>query len=289
MANLYLRASVIGDAVSYLGPAVFVGLLTKGGTKVSVTEAFYCMAGMAALGAIVQALQLRITLRGFHPPHRWLLDNMSLGAPSLACGAVSVIRYQQVYWLLAALSGPASAASLQAAVNIFQLLNPVYVSLGNVIPQVTARAFDNGDKRSAWRTARPYIMIALPPTLVYVILAVFFSPLLLWVFYGDGSPYLKLSDLFPYLAVCVAANTTTELIICYFFGISEPKLALRINLLGMAAIAISILPLFATLGLLRGASVALAFGEVMRLAFTLMYLRQLLAGFAPRKPQAAAG
>ena len=130
---------------------------------------------------------------------------MSLGAWSLASGAVVVIRDQQVYWLLAALTGPAGVASLQAAVNIFAVLNPIYFSLANLIPQVTARAFDSGDKRSAWSVARPYIMIALPPTLVYVVLAVLFSPLLLWVFYGEGSPYLKLGDLFPYLAVGAAS------------------------------------------------------------------------------------
>ena len=287
IANLDLRASIIGDALSYLGPVVVVGLLAKGGVTVSVTEAFYCMAGMATLGAIVQAFQLRIILRGFYPPHRWLLDNMSLGAPSLACGVVSVIRYRQLYWMLAALSGPASAASLQAAMNIFNVLNPIFFSLTNLIPQVTARAFDSGDKRSAWRAARPYVMIALPPTLVYVVLAVLFSHPLLWVFYGEGSPYLKLGDLFPYLAVAVVTNSTTELIICYFFGISETRLGLKINLLGMAATAISVFPLFATIGLLEGAAAAFAFGEVMRLAFTLMYLRRLLAGSFPRRPQLA--
>src|SRR5262249_55914454 len=144
----------------------------------------------------------------------------------------------------------------------------------------------SGDRRSAWRAARPYIMIALPPTLAYVVLAVVFSPQLLWVFYGEGSPYLALGDLIPYLAVTVAANTTTDLIICYFFGISEPRLGLKINLLGMAASAISAPLLFATMGLLTGASAAFAVGEVVRLAFSLTYLRRLLAGFPTRRPKA---
>ena len=286
IADLHLRAPIIGDALSYLGPVAVVGLLAKGGITVSITEAFHCMAGMATLGGIVQAFQLRITLRGLVPPYRWLLDNMSLGAPSLAAGVVSLIRSQQVYWMVAALSGPASAASLVAAVNIFAVLNPIYFSLTNLIPQVTARAFGTGDRRSAWLAARPYIMIALPPTIVYVVFAVIFAPLLLWVFYGEGSPYLKLGDLFPYLAVTAIATTTTELIISYFFGIRETGPALKVNLLGMSTIAISAPLLFATMGLLTGASAAFAVGEVMRLAFTLMYLRRLLAGFRTRRPKA---
>ena len=48
IANLFLRAAVIGDALSSLGTAIVVGLLAKGGT-VSLTDAFYCMAGMATL------------------------------------------------------------------------------------------------------------------------------------------------------------------------------------------------------------------------------------------------
>ena len=95
-----MRTAIIGDALSYLGPVVVVGLLAKGGIKVSVTEAFYCMAGMTTLGGIVQAFQLRITLRGLHPPYRWLLDNMSLGVPSLAAGVVSLIRSAVYGWLL---------------------------------------------------------------------------------------------------------------------------------------------------------------------------------------------
>ena len=57
--------------------------------------------------------------------------------------------------MVAALSGPASSASLVAAVNIFAVLNPIYFSLANLIPQVTARAFGSGDRRSAWRLQGP--------------------------------------------------------------------------------------------------------------------------------------
>jgi O-antigen/teichoic acid export membrane protein len=284
LANLHLRGAVIGDALSYLGPVVVLVLLLRGGIKVSVAEAFYSMAGMAMLGAIVQTLQLRISLRGFHTPHRWLLDNMSLGAWSLGAGAVGMIRNQLAVWLLAALSGLASVASLQAAANIFMALNPILFSLANLIPQVTARAFDNGDKRSAWCVARPYIMIALPPTLVFNALTVVFSPFLLFVFYGEGSFYLKLGDLFPYLAIGSVAHIPTELIICYFLGIRETKLVLKANLVGMAALIVSVLPLVATIGALNGVCAAYAFSEVIRLAFTVRYLRRLIAGRPPRRP-----
>jgi O-antigen/teichoic acid export membrane protein len=284
IANLRVRAAVLGDAITYLGSGVAIGLLAKGGITMSLAEAFYATAGMATLGAIVQALQLRITLRGLYPPHRWLLDNVSLGTWSLAAGAVLPIRNQLVVWLLAALSGPASVASLQAATNIFMVLNPIVLSLASLVPQVTARAFENGDKRSAWRVARPYIMIAIPPTLFYTAFAVLFSPFLLLLFYGEGSSYLKLGDLLPYLAIS-EIGVPTELIICYFLGISETKLALKINLLGAAAVVISVLPLFATIGALEGACAAFAVSELMRFAFAVMYLRRLLAGLPPGQSQ----
>ena len=122
-------------------------------------------------------------------------------------------------------------------------------------------------------------MIALPATLVYVVLAVLFSPNF-FGFFMERAPYLKLGDLFPYLAVTVAANTTAELI-CYFFGIRETRLALKLTCWAWPP-APSRHPcaplLFVTMGLLTGGSAASAVGEIIRLAFTLAYLRRLLPG-----------
>jgi Na+-driven multidrug efflux pump len=167
-------------------------------------------------------------------------------------------------------------ASLQAALNVFNLLNPIQFGLASVIPQVTALAYARGDKLAAWRAARPYILIALPPTLFYVAFAVMFSPLLLGAFYGNSSPYLQLGPLFPPLAVFAATMMATELIICYLLGIAEVRLALNINLVGFAAVAILAGPLLASFGTLPGTCLALAAGDTIRLAAALICLRRLI-------------
>ena len=128
LANLRHRKAVIGDAVSNLGAPLFVGLLTIW-PPLSLSDALYCIAATAMLGAIIRALQLKLVMKGFDPPHRWLLDNASLGAWSLASGIVYPVRMAAIFWLIAVLSGTASVALLQAALNVFSVLNPVFSSL----------------------------------------------------------------------------------------------------------------------------------------------------------------
>src|SRR4029077_5891225 len=110
-----------------------------------------------------------------------------------------------------------------------------FLSLANLIPQITARAFESGGKQSAWSAARPYILVALPPTLLYVLVALLLSPFLLRLFYGHNSPYLEVGNLIPSLAIFTACWIPTELVICYFLGLQETKLALKFNLVGIAA------------------------------------------------------
>ena len=271
LANLRHREAVIGDAVSNLGAPLFVGLLTIWG-PLSLSDALYCIAATAMLGAIVQVLQLKLVMKGLYPPHRWLLDNASLGAWSLASGVVCWVKVTAIFWLIAVLSGTASVALLQAAFNVFSVLNPIFLSLANLIPQITARAFESGGKQSAWSAARPYILVALPPTLLYVLVALLFSPFLLRLFYGHNSPYLEVGNLIPSLAIFTACWIPTELVICYFLGLQETKLALKFNLVGIAAVAISLTPFIVAFGLLEGSCVALAVGELVRLAVVLGYI-----------------
>jgi hypothetical protein len=111
------------------------------------------------------------------------------------------------------------------------------------------------------------------------------------IFYGQGSPYLELGYLFPSLAVFTVAMIATELIICYFLGIGKTRLALKINLLGVAVVAIVAAPLFTTLGPLSGACLALAVGDTARLAATFFSLRQLIGSekqlISPPPPEAS--
>src|SRR6185437_12372823 len=102
---------------------------------------------------------------------------------------VSILRIQIFPWTLVWLSGPASVAAFQAALNIVQVNNPVILGLCNVIPQTAAQAHAKG-KRQAWLAARPFAWLGVPPTFTYCTLALLLPSLVLQVIYGAHSPYL---------------------------------------------------------------------------------------------------
>jgi Na+-driven multidrug efflux pump len=165
---------------------------------------------------------------------------------------------------------------LQAALNVFFLLNPLFFSLANVIPQIAARAMRAGDTTTAWRAVQPYILIILPPIILYLVFVTTFSPVVLWVFYGSQSPYLTVGNLFPSLAFFMGSYVVCELIICYFVGIGAVGAALRINLIGFFVITFAALPFMALVGVLQGACLALALGDIVRLGLSFRSLRKII-------------
>jgi O-antigen/teichoic acid export membrane protein len=287
LADLRYRKAIIGDIAASLGPVVLLSLISTR-HPLSLNDALYCFSAAAILGAALQILQMRVVIRNVYPPHRMLLENAWLGAWSLGAAAIWQLNGPILFGLVATLSGTASVAMLQAAINIFSVLNPVYATLGNLIPQITARALDRENKRTAWNAVRFYVLIALPPTLVYVVFVPFFSSFLLWAFYGNDSHYLTLGALFPALAIGTAAVVPAELINFYLLGLKQPQQVLKINLLGFLSGAISIPPLFALVGVLQGSCIALAVIGVVRLTISLIVLRNSLKP-EPSKPQLRSG
>ena len=277
LIELRQRDAAKGDAVSSLGQVVFLLLLFLLGSRIlSLESALYCMAAGSMLGATIQALQLRLARRALYRPYQWLINNASLVLSPLAAAVIWTLRGYAMFWLLAALSGTPAVASLQAALTVFNLCNPLSASLVNIIGTTSARAFTGGDIRQAWSAARPYVLVALPPLLLYLGTTLLFPRFLLSVLYGQGSPYAQLGYLFPYLAVSTAAVIPAELLTSFFLGIRQTGLVLKINLLGVTAVAFSTPLLLSTYGLLEGTCLALAGGEVVRLTFLLLCLRQLI-------------
>jgi O-antigen/teichoic acid export membrane protein len=214
-----------------------------------------------------------------------VINNASLVLAPLAAAALWTLRGYAMFWLLAILSGTAVVASLQAALTIFNLVNLLYASLVNIIGSVASRAYESGETQRAWRAARPYILVVLPPLFLFLGVALSFPEFVLLLFYGHDSPYLQLGYLFPYLAITSAAMVPGELITAFFLGIRETRILLKINLIGVTAVAFSVPPFFATFGVLEGACLALAAGEVLRLTLLILCLRQLIGDRSARNTQ----
>lgn len=274
-ASLAHKKAIAGDVVAYMGQ-VFVIVLVANTGKLSLINSLYGIAVLLGLGALLQAVQLKLFVDGLQSPRRWLSDHGVLGGRSLASAALSMFRGYGILWIVAAFSGTAAVASLQAALNVFFLLNPLFFSLTNVIPQIAARAISGGDAATAWRAVRPYILMILPPVILYLALVTIFSQLVLWAFYGPNSPYLTVGNLFPFLALFMSSFILCELIICYFVGIGAARPALQINLIGFGIIAFAVVPLMKIVGVLEGACLALAIGDVVRVLLGLHFLRKVV-------------
>jgi O-antigen/teichoic acid export membrane protein len=263
LASLSLKAAVVGDTVSYLGQfSIAVALAAVG--ALSLTNILYGMAATSGLALLIQAYQLRLSLRGPHQLRRTAQDFWSIGRWSLANNLASNLRLQLFPWALALGLGAAGAASFQAVLNVLNLANPVIIGLTNIIPQTAALA-QTGGIGQAWRSARTYVYFGLPPIFAYYAFALVAPEFLLYLFYGPGSPYLELSFALRLLIIAFIPSYLTEMICSFLHGVDAPRLALVINALGAATAVLLVFPLSIMLGL-AGSCVALAAANMVRLS-----------------------
>ena len=273
-ASFRHRAAVLGDAISYVGQAAAIIVLAQHGT-LSIVNGLYCMALTSGLGALVQAYQLGFSAIGPYQIRQTANDYWSIGGWwSLGNGILGLLRLQVLAWVLAITSGPAAAASLQAAANIVNVANPVLIGLCNVIPQTAAHSHADSGHRGAWHVARSYMLIGIPPLLCFYGVLAAAPDLALRTFYPAGSPYLQLSLAVQLLVFALILSYGTEMFCSFLHGVAAPHLALFINAIGALVTALLAVPMVEFLGL-RGACLTLVASNAVRLAASYWLLRRL--------------
>jgi O-antigen/teichoic acid export membrane protein len=278
-ADFRYRAAVWGDATSFLGQAAIVGVLAQMGA-LTLHSALHAISALFLAGAIVHVSRLR-----FARPNRaelWALSRKSfeLGKWSLLSYEVVLMRTQLFPWVLAAIAGTAATASFQAALNIANLMNPVILGIGTVIPQAAAQARLTEGMAGAWRVARGYILFGLPPILVFCAFGLLAPHFALQLVYGANSPYLDMSLCVQLLALAWAFEYVGEMISKTLLGVEFGGLAFLTNATGVVG-AIVALPLVIPFGVL-GACLALAIANLIRLVCAWLILSWLLTKEAPR-------
>jgi O-antigen/teichoic acid export membrane protein len=248
--------AIIGDATAYHGQVVAVAALTFS-HELALPHVFEVMAVAYAVGALIQALQLRLSFNPIANLRQTATSFVSVGSWSLVNNLISTLRVQLLPWSLAAVSGPAAAAGFQAALNVVNLTNPILIGLQNVIPQTAAHAQHSGGNAEAWRASRTYVLMGLPPIVGYYGVVFLVPSLFLSLFYGAGSPYVSLTVPLQILAVAWVMGYVTDMTCSYLHGVNSARLALVINMLGAVAVAVLALPLITTLGLIGGCAALL--------------------------------
>jgi O-antigen/teichoic acid export membrane protein len=273
-AEFRYRAAVWGDATSFLGQAAVVAMLASI-DALTLHSALYAITAMFLAGTIVHVFKLQFGQPDFAQIRELALRYFELGKWSVLTYEVVLLRTQLFPWILAAMAGTAATASFQAAVNIANLMNPIILGIGTVIPQAAAQARLAGGLSSAWRVARGYILFGLPPIIIFCAFGLLAPQFALRIVYGANSPYLEVSLCVQLLVLAWACEYVGEMIAKTMLGIEMGGLAFLTNTTGVIA-AFAALPLVFLMGVF-GACLALAIANSIRLICAWLILRWILA------------
>jgi O-antigen/teichoic acid export membrane protein len=289
LADFRYREAVAGDGIAYVGQALLIAvLLLWHDDFITLSSAIYVMAATFAAGALVHASKLRYAWPDLTETRRLAIEYFSIGKWSLVSYQLVLLRIQIFPWMLAAFAGTAATASLQAGLNIANMMNPIIFGIGNTIPQIAAHAHRSGGVLGASRAAYGYVMFGLGPILVICAAAVVMPNLLLQTVYGPSSPYIAVAVGLQLLAVSGVLDYIAEMISKTLLGVQSGRLAFLVNVVGFVAAAVLALVLIGPMGVL-GACLALLIANLVRMVAAVIAIVWLIAKEKSREQGVLAG
>jgi O-antigen/teichoic acid export membrane protein len=282
LADFLYRAAVAGDGIAFVGQALLVALLAWL-DAVTLPAALYVMSVTFGIGAIVHASKLRYAWPDLAEARLLALEYLSIGKWSLINYWLVLARFQLLPWVLAALSGTAATASLQAGLNIANMMNPIIIGIGNAIPQVAAHTYRTGGAIGASRAACGYVLFGLGPMLLISAVTVLMPELLLRMAYGPSSPYLAMAMGLQLLAVAGVLDYIAEMISKTLLGVQAGRLASAVNVVPVGVAAVLAFALIGQLGVF-GACLVLLIANLVRATGAVIAIAWLIADERSRAP-----
>jgi O-antigen/teichoic acid export membrane protein len=281
LADFRYRAAVAGDGIAYVGQALLVVIIDRF-EDISLPAALYVMSATFAIGAVVHASKVRFgrpDLAGMWPLAR---EYFSVGKWSIINYELVLVRAQIFPWMLAAAAGPTGTASLQAGLNIANVMNPIIFGIGNAIPQVASQAHRSDGIIGAWRAAFGYVLFGLGPILLICAAAVVMPDLILRTAYGPSSPYLAAAAGLQLLALAGVLDYVAEMISKTLLGVQAGRVAFTVNALAVGVAAVLAFALVGQFGVL-GACFALLIANLVRMIGGVIAITILIASERSRK------
>jgi O-antigen/teichoic acid export membrane protein len=275
LADFRYREAVAGDGVAYVGPVLLLAVLLWI-DSITLSSALYMMSATFAIGALVHASKLRFAWPDLTETRLLAPEYFSVGKWSIVNYELVLVRVQLFPWMLAATAGTAATASLQAGLNIANMMNPIIFGIGNAIPQVAAHAHRTGGVIGASRAAYGYVLFGLAPILLICAAGVLMPELLLRTVYGPSSPYLAAAMGLQLLAVGGVLDYIAEMISKTLLGVQAGRLASAVNVVAVAVAAVLAFALIGTLGVL-GACLALLIANLVRATGAVIAITWLIA------------
>jgi O-antigen/teichoic acid export membrane protein len=286
LADFRYREAVAGDGIAYVGQAMLIALLARL-DAITLPAALYMMSVTFGIGAMMHASKLRYTRPNVAEARLMAREYLSIGMWSLVNYQLVLARVQLLPWMLAALAGTAATASLQAGLNIANMMNPIIFGIGNAVPQVAAHAYRTGGLIGASRAASGYVLFGLIPILLISAAGVLMPDLLLRTVYGPSSPYLAAAAGLPFLLVAGVLDYIAEMISKTLLGVEAGRLASLVNAVAVCAAAVLAFALIGALGV-YGACIALLIANLVRATGAVIAIVWLITNERSRAPARSA-
>ena len=281
LADFRYRAAVTGDGFAYVGQALLIAFFGWVDT-ITLTAALYLMSVTFAFGALVHVSKLRFAAPDLTEAHRLAGEYFSIGKWSIVSYELVLIRVQLFPWILAATAGTAATASLQAGLNIANMMNPIIFGIGNAIPQVAAHAHRTEGVSGAWRAASGYVLFGLGPIVIICAAILLMPDLALHLAYGPTSPYLAGALSLQFLATAGLLDYIAEMISKTLLGVEAGRAASTVNVLAVAVAAGLAFALIGPLGV-AGACLALVIANLVRMIGGAIAITMLVGSERSRK------
>jgi len=191
ISRLRYRDAIWGDAISYIGQALLVGLLFLQ-PRSTLNEAFAIMGATSLAAAALQCWQARPARATWTEFRTTGIAFWILGKWLIAAALIGMAAGPLFPWLLNWLHGREAVAAYQAVMNLLAVANPIILSIPAIVMPVAANFLlthrEHGARsllglgiRYVWQ-----IELILAPALL---LLAMWPHAALALFYGKASPY----------------------------------------------------------------------------------------------------
>jgi O-antigen/teichoic acid export membrane protein len=265
VAKLEQKRALIGDATSYLGQAVLLGLVCMR-TKPSLNFIFWTIAGTSLLAVLVQIWQIR----PLTPPRRaWpplVREFWLLGRWSVVAKLMGFFTLQAFPWLIVIRHGRVEVAGFQALFQFLAFTNPLLFSIGSLIIATVAR-----DRSYRTKEVRNYVALVVGSLGGYLLVLGVAGPFAMRILYGSHSQYLEYAALLRLFAAGWFFEVIAQLTTAILGGLRQPRAIFVVQMSGAVAAALIALPWIYFKGL-PAAAICLLLVNLVRAATGILLL-----------------
>jgi len=273
-ARFRFAASVVGDAIRYLGTAATMWILWRNG-RITLPAVFAVIAACSALAIVVQAIQVglaRVTLndfvllvREFWNAGRWLLFSSASAIVVSICGV----------WALSWSHGNTPVGEFYAIANFTKPVNPIIVTFAALVTQYSAKAVADHGVHAAKAVALRLSAGALSLMLPYLLAVISLPGLSLRLLYGTES-HFRTPDSELALRIFTIGfimYILMSMIGSFLNGIGRSRDAFHAQIINAIATIVIALPLTITHGLL-GQIIGGAIAAAVQCSAMIYYFRR---------------